>query len=181
MRVNRGLLAVLIMLTYPLLASAQSFQVQGSGGPTLTDPGNSVAAGIGYAPTSRLAFQANVERTHLESQIRRDARNFVSSAFRGGTLTLATVELQVNVRKRDRFGPYGLVGFAAGRSRPTVNEHFPEPVTNDVRAMFLGGGILIPVRDRLSLFADARMMVGAEGVEGIVGVAPLRAGVAWRF
>jgi hypothetical protein len=31
------------------------------------------------------------------------------------------------------------------------------------------------------VFADARMTVGADGDNGLVAVAPLRAGVAWRF
>jgi hypothetical protein len=49
-----------------------------------------------------------------------------------------------------------------------------------VRAIFFGGGIHLPLRQQLSLFADARMMVGAEAGE-LLAVAPLRAGLAWRF
>ena len=82
---------------------------------------------------------------------------------------------------RGRVGPFALAGIAAGVSRPNVNDVFPDPVTNDVRAFFFGGGIDVPFGDRLSLFADARMTVGTEGYDGIVAVAPLRAGVAWRF
>ena len=72
------------------------------------------------------------------------------------------------------------MGFAAGVSRPNVNELFPDPVTNNVRAIFFGGGIHVPLKERVSLFADARMMVGAEAGE-LLAVAPIRAGVAWRF
>ena len=39
----------------------------------------------------------------------------------------------------------------------------------------------MPLTDRVSAFADLRMMFGAEGIEGIVAVAPLRAGLALRF
>jgi hypothetical protein len=80
-----------------------------------------------------------------------------------------------------RIRPYGLAGLAVGASRPTVNARYPEAVTNDVRAIFFGGGLAVPVGPRLTIFGDARMMVGAEGVEGIVAVVPLRAGLAWRF
>ena len=48
-------------------------------------------------------------------------------------------------------------------------------------ARFFGGGIHGPITDRVSAFADLRMMIGAEGIEGIVAVVPLRAGLALRF
>ena len=70
---------------------------------------------------------------------------------------------------------------AAGVSHPNVNDVFTDRVTNEVRAFFLGGGINVPLGNQLTVFADARMTVGAEGTEGIVAVAPLRAGVTWRF
>jgi hypothetical protein len=66
-------------------------------------------------------------------------------------------------------------------SRPNVNDIFPTPVTNGARAVFGGGGLLVPLGTRFAVFADARMLIGAEGTEGIVAVAPVRAGVAWRF
>ena len=65
-------------------------------------------------------------------------------------------------------------------SRPNVNTAFPDPVANDVRAIFFGGGIHVPVKERVSIFADGRMMVGSEAGE-LLAVAPMRAGVAWRF
>ena len=102
------------------------------------------------------------------------------AGFRGGTLTLGSAQLRVMPFGRDRIGPYGLVGFAAGVSHPNVNEMFPDPVTNDVRAMFFGGGIHVPLKERVSLFADGRMMIGAEAGE-LLAVAPIRAGVAWSF
>jgi hypothetical protein len=37
------------------------------------------------------------------------------------------------------------------------------------------------VSERMAVFVDARMMLGAEGTEGIVAVAPVRVGMAWRF
>lgn len=178
MRVIRVLVFLLLLAT-PGIAGAQLFTVQGSAGPTLIDSGYSVAGGFGFSPTSRLAVQFEVERTHLSSQLRSDGRGGFAG-FRGGTLTLGSAQLRVTPFGHHRVGPYGLVGFAAGVSRPNVNEMFPEPVTNDVRAMFFGGGIHVPLKERVSLFADGRVMIGAEAGESLA-VAPIRAGVAWRF
>jgi hypothetical protein len=66
-------------------------------------------------------------------------------------------------------------------SRPHVNQTFPDRVTNQARVLFAGGGLHVPLGERLSVFGDIRMVFGAEGLEGIVAFAPVRAGVAWRF
>jgi hypothetical protein len=66
-------------------------------------------------------------------------------------------------------------------SRPNVNEIFRNRVTNYVQAIFLGGGVHVPLGERMTVFADVRMLVGAEGREGMVAVAPARVGLAWRF
>jgi hypothetical protein len=177
MRVIPGL--VFLLLLSPSITSAQSFVLQGAAGPTLIDSGYSLAGGIGYSPTSHLTVLFDVERTHLSSRLRSDGRGGFAG-FRGGTLMLGSAQLQVTPLGRDRVGPYGLVGLAAGVSRPNVNERFPDPVTNDARAIFFGGGIHVPLKGRVSLFADGRMMIGAEAGE-LLAVAPIRGGVAWRF
>jgi hypothetical protein len=153
--------------------------VHGSAGPTLVDTGYSLAAGVGFSPSSRLTFLLDLERTHLSSRLRSDGRGGFSG-FRGGTLTLASAQVRITPFGLDRVGPYGLAGFAAGRSKPNVNQTFPDPVSNDVRAVFFGGGIHVPLKPRLNLFADARMMLGSEAGE-LLAVAPIRAGVAVRF
>ena len=56
-----------------------------------------------------------------------------------GWLSWVPVELRVSLFGRDRITPYALAGFAAGRSGPNVNDIFPTPVVNDVRAPFAGG------------------------------------------
>ena len=168
-----------LLLVWPGIAKAQSFELMASAGPTITDSGNSFAAGIGFSPTPRLTIAVNFERTHLSSQTSVD-RGVISS-FRGGTLFLGTAELRFAPFGRGRFGPYGLAGLAGGVSRPNVNATFPNRVTNQVRALFVGGGVEVPLGTRMTVFVDARMMGGAEGLEGIVGVGSARAGVAWRF
>ena len=172
-------LAFFLFIATPWIASAQSFVLQGSAGPTLIDSGYSLAGGIGVSPTSHLTVLFDVESTHLSSRLSSDGRGGFAG-FRGGTLTLGSAQLRVTPFGRDRLGPYGLVGFAAGVSRPNVNEMVPDPVTTDVRAIFFGGGSHVPLHERLSLVADARMMIGAEAGESLA-VAPIRVGVAWRF
>jgi len=169
-----------LLLTFcPPAARGQSLELHGSAGPTITDAGLSLAGGVGVSPTSRLTLFASIERTHILSQIRRETDS--ASHFRGGTYLLGSAELRFAPRGRGRVGPFAVAGFAAGVSRPNVNDVFPTQVTNGARAFFGGGGLLVPLGQRLTAFADVRMLIGAEGGEGIVAVAPGRAGVAWRF
>lgn len=172
-------LMFMMLVVSPNVANGQSFELYGSGGPTITDAGNSFAAGAGFSPTSRVAMVFNFERTHIASRTSRD-RDVISN-FRGGTLFLGTAEVRFAPFGRGRFGPYGLAGVAAGVSRPNVNDIFRTRVTNQVRAVSFGGGVHVPLSERISAFADARMLIGAEGNEGMVAVAPVRAGLAWRF
>jgi hypothetical protein len=160
--------------------SGQSLELQGSAGPTVTDSGYSLAAGIGFSPTSRLTLLFGVERTHLSSRFTSDGRGG-GAAFRGGSFTLAAAELRATILGRDRVSPYVFGGYAVGVSRPNVNEIFPHSVTNNAHALFVGGGIQVPLRERLSVFGDIRMVFGVEGNDGIVAFAPVRAGIAWRF
>lgn len=170
--------SVLTLLLAPS-AVAQSLGVQGSAGPTLVDTGVSAAAGVRYSPTNLLSLVFGYDHTHLVTRTRttRDS----SSSFRGGTLSLGSAELQVTPFGRHRWGPYGLAGLAFGWSRPNVNPQFPNRVVNKAGAIFFGGGVQVPVGQRASVFVDGRLMAGAEGVEGIIGVAPVRAGMTWTF
>ena len=179
MRIIQVLVCGVLLASCPQAAHGQSFEVYGSAGPTITDPGFSLAAGVGVSPTSRLTLLAHIERTHLSAQITGESGS--RSYFRGGTYLLGSAELRFTPLGHHRVGPFALGGFAAGVSRPNVNEAFPTPVTNGARAAFGGGGLLVPLGQRLAAFADVRMLFGVEGTEGIVAVAPVRAGVAWRF
>lgn len=178
MRMSLMLLSFLVA-GVPGFARGQSFVVQGSAGPTLSDRGYSLAGGAGWSPWSRVIVSVNVDRIHLASRLTTDARGF-TSGFRGSTLTLGTAELQVSLFARDRVTPYVLAGYAAGVSRPTVNGTFPDRVTNEVYAVFAGAGLQVPLQRRLSVFADARMLLGGEANETLV-VTPLRVGMSWRF
>jgi hypothetical protein len=177
------------LLICPIAASGQSFLVQGALGPTVWDTGtnlsydvdfgHSFAAGIGFRPTSRLTLLAEFERTHRASQLQTDARGNVFG-FRGGTLSLGTAALRASLFRPDRVGPYGLIGLSAGVSQLRVTEQFPEQVSHSVRALTFGGGLHVPIGERLSLFAEGRMIIGEEA-EDLLAVLPIRAGLAWRF
>lgn len=174
-------LTFLILLVSGGLAHAQSWAVHGSAGPTLRDPGYSVAAGVKLTANRFAALVVNIERTHLANYVRHYGD--VVSTFRGVTLTLATAELRVTPFGNHRWGPFGLIGTGTGVARPNEDARFPgEGTTGRVRSVFVGGGLQLPVRERLSVFTEFRMMlVGEEQGEGLVGAGPLRAGVAWRF
>jgi hypothetical protein len=181
--------AVLLLFALPQVANGQSFMVLGSGGLTTLDsghnlsygldPGLSLAAGIGIVTTPRLDVLIEVNRTHRPSQFRIDGFGDVSG-FRGGTLTLAVGELRAHLFDRERVGPYGILGFAAGISRPNVNEVFPDRVTNAVRTIVVGGGVHAPLSRALSVFADVRIFVGGETGEFLLLI-PARGGLAWKF
>jgi hypothetical protein len=177
MRLIPGFIALLILFV-PAASSGQTVGLHGSAGPTIVDAGHSLAAGVGFSPASRITLLVNLERTHLSSRSTTDGRG--GSVFRGGTLTLGTAELRVALFGRERVSPYVLAGFGAGVSRPNVNATFPDRVSNDVRALFFGGGVRVPLGAQVSVFGDARMMVGAEAGESLA-VAPVRVGLAWRF
>jgi hypothetical protein len=151
------------------------------GGSDRERPGYSLAAGVGFSPTSRLTFVFSGERTHLSSQFRTYPEGF-TAAFRGGTLTLAAGEMQFAILGRHRVGPYVLTGLAAGVSRPNVTPIFRTPVTNEVLASFFGGGMLFPLGNKVAVFADARMMLafGTRSDE-LIAVVPIRGGIAWHF
>ena len=174
----------LILLMLPASAgvvSAQSVGVHAAGGPTFGERGWSVAAGVDLSPTSYLGFVFNFERTHVESRLTREGG--VTSRFRGATLTLGTAELRLTAFPSRRVRPFGLCGMGAGNARPNVDEIFPGGgTTGGVRAVFFGGGLHLAVRERLSVFTEVRMMlVGETEGEGLLGIGPVRAGLAWRF
>jgi hypothetical protein len=174
--------AALVLILVPAVVSAQSLvpsvSIQGAAGPTIVDAGHNLSAAVGFSPVSRVTLLVDVQRTQLSSRITRNDRG--STSFRGGTMTAVSGEVRVGLWPAHRVSPYVLAGVGAGVSRPTVNEAFPNAVTNNVRFMFFGGGVHVPLPGRLSLFGDGRMLVGAEAGETLAMI-PLRFGVAWRF
>lgn len=175
--------AVLLLMSAcaaPASALAQTVSLHAAGGPTIGDSGYSLAAGVAVSPTSRLTLLGSVERSHLFSR-RQEFQGGVSY-FRGGTFTLASAELRLSLFGRTRIGPYALAGFAAGRSSPNVTDVFPTPAVHSVRAPFAGGGVQVPIGQRVTFFADARLaLVIGSSTDDLSALAPLRAGLSWAF
>jgi hypothetical protein len=172
-------LVTVLLLTSPAFPRGQTFVVHGAAGPTINDPGYSLAVGVGISLTSRLTFGFTAERTHLPSRIETYHDGF-SAAIRGGTLTLASGEMRFAILGRNRVSPYVLTGIAAGLARPDVTPIFPSRVTHDVLGSFFGGGLLVPVGEKAAVFAEARMML-AIGSNDLFAVVPIRGGIAWHF
>lgn len=180
---------LLLLLLFPVVATGQSsdagrpaldrFSLQVAAGPLLKSGGHTLSAAFGFSPISRLDVLVNIERNHLPFQ--RDTFSDSYSLTRGGTLTAVSGELRASLLPPHRVSPYGFAGIGSGESRPTVNDEFPTSVKNDLRVVYFGGGLRVPIRGGLTIFGDARLMLAMEGADGFSGVWPVRAGVAWRF
>lgn len=186
----RALTAVwLLLLAMPAVAAGQAtnatrpelerFTLQVGAGPLLKSGGHTLSAGFGFSPISRLDLVVNFERDHLPFQ--RETFSGGYSLTRGGTLIAVSGELRASLLPPHRTAPYAFAGIGGGISRPTVNAEFPVAVENDLRIVYFGGGVRVPVRGGLSIVGDARVMLALEGDDGILGVWPVRTGVAWRF
>jgi hypothetical protein len=171
-----------VFVLVPAVVGAQSLtpsvSIQAAAGPTVVDTGHHVSAAVGFSPMPRVTLLLDVQRTQLSSRSTRGERG--SGVFRGGTMTALSGEVRVGLWPAHRVTPYVLAGLGAGVSQPTVNEAFPDRVTNGVRFVFFGGGVHVPLRERLSLVGDARLLAGAEAGETLA-IVPVRVGIAWRF
>lgn len=160
--------------------AAGRWSVSVAGGSTVNGGGYDASASIWFAPLEQLELGVNVERLHLPF----DERVYDDGAIgwtRGGTMTFATGEIRGWFRPRDRVSPFLAIGGGAGISRPTVNRQFPNAVENDVKVLYVGGGVRVPVGRSIEIWGDARAMMALEGYDTVMGLWPVRAGVSWRF
>jgi hypothetical protein len=180
----RVLFAVSVLLCVaPAVAAGQGtgtrVSVQGAVGTDINAGGDGQSVSIGFSPHERLAILIGAERSHWPTEMTRpDATDF--SATRGGTTTFISGEIRFLLVTFNRISPYVLASAGRGISRPHVNDIFPDRVTNDATLLFFGGGVRMVVTERLSAFADMRFGIQAER-DSILGRAPVRGGVAWRF
>ena len=166
-------------MVVPGLASAQRVGVQAAGGSIVNGGGYVLSAAFGYAPLSWLELLVNVERDHLPFEVERFSDGS-TAATRGGTLTFVSGEVRVGPTL-GRVSPFALAGVGGGTSRPNVNAMFPGVITNDLQVVYVGGGVRVPLGAGISVIGDARAMLAVEGDDGILGMVPVRAGIAWRF
>lgn len=154
--------------------------LQAAAGHTVLDPASTLSAALGYSPGSRVELLLNVERLHLPFQL----TNYPDGGYsvsRGAKMTFVSGELRVALTPPKRVTPFVLVGAGGGISRPNVNAYFPNPVRNDLRVMYGGGGVRVPMRGGLSFVGDTRAMLGLEGYDSVMCAWSARAAVAWRF
>lgn len=169
----------------PGVVTAQTFEparfsLQAAGGTTLRSGGSVVSGAFGFSPVSRLELLVTAERTHLPFETKSFPDGGVSRT-RGGTMTFVSGEMRVALMPVDRVSPYALAGIGGGVARPNVNTQFPDAVTNDLRVVYFGGGVRVPLGRNFSLMGDVRAMLALEEPDGIMAVLPVRAGIAWRF
>jgi hypothetical protein len=165
--------------TAPTDDERDRLRLHAGAGATVNDRGYVVSGGFGFSPASRLELLLNVERIHLPFQMTgfRDG----SAVTRGGTMTFASGELRVALRRPGGVSPFVLAGAGGGVARPNVNASFPDPVTNSLRVGYVGGGLHVPLRRGFTLWGDGRAMLALEGNDGVLAMLPVRAGLSWAF
>lgn len=147
--------------------------VQASAGTHLNAGGDtqSIAAGLSSRWVDLLV---SGERIHLPTE------RGAFGATRGGTARFVSGEVRVFPVRFGRTSPYALASLGWGTSRPTVNDVFPDRVSNKAWLLLFGGGARVALTTRLSAFADVR--VGIQGELDVIALlVPIRAGVAFRF
>lgn len=175
-----------LSLAAPAVAAAQSNRpgvvIQGTAGTNINVGGDSQSVSAGLSLGEHLQILVSGERIHVPTKVSRFA-NGGQSLTRHGTATFISGEVRWAPFTFRRVSPFVLAGAGAGRSRLNVNEHFPDPVSNDARLFFVGGGVRVPVAGGLSVVADLRTVLQVEdNTDGSVFLfLPVRAGLAWRF
>jgi hypothetical protein len=169
--------AAVAAMLLPTTASGQStglgITVQAAAGTHLNAGGDvqSIAAGLSSKWVDLLVSGERIHLPFERSQF---------GATRGGTATFVSGEIRVFPVTFGRTSPYALASLGWGTSRPTVNDVFPDRVSNKAWLLLFGGGARVGLTTRLSAFADVR--VGIQGELDVIALlVPIRAGVAFRF
>lgn len=179
---REGLVAAMVLLWAggaPDPASSQTLDLKLSAGPTIGGGGSSAALEAGVTVGRVVAAVVGVEYVHLAFQQERSPDG-VFSTLRGGTVRLVTLSGRFALPGVGRLSPFVQLGVAAGRSRPTVNTHFPDAVTNDARGVVLAGGGTVRLTHHLGATLEGRVLFGGEATETLF-IPAVRAGLAWRF
>jgi hypothetical protein len=174
-----------LSLAVPAVAAAQSNRpgviVQGTAGTNINVGGNSQSLSGGISFGDHLEVLVSGERIHVPTDVDRFPNG--QSVTRHGTTTFISGEVRWAPFTFRRVSPFVLAGAGGGRSKLNVNEHFPDPVSNDARLFFVGGGVRVPVAGGLSVVADLRGVLQVEDNDdaSVFLFVPVRAGISWRF
>jgi len=175
-----------LSLAVPAVAAGQSNRpgvvIQGTAGTNINVGGDSQSVSAGLSLGEHLEILVSGERIYVPTKVSHFA-NGGQSVTRHGTATFISGEVRWAPFTFRRVSPFVLAGAGAGTSRLNVNEHFPDPVSNNARLFFVGGGVRVPVTGGLSVVADLRTVLQVEDNDdaSVFLFAPVRAGVAWRF
>jgi hypothetical protein len=154
--------------------------LEAAAGPQMSYVGSTVSAALGFAPSRNFTVLVSVERSHVRDEIEQFDDGYAFE--RGGTETFVSAELRYAFLVDRRVSPYVVGGAGRGRSRPSVNEYFPEPNDRNIQVIYYGGGVRIPVAPRIDVFTDVRFIMAVEARSDYFGVRfPVRGGIAWRF
>ena len=161
-------------------APERRLSLEGAAGLQVDYGGSMQSVAFGFAPTRSLTLLVSAERSYVRDEI--EIFEDGSAFERGGTDLFVSGEVRYAFFLRSRVSPYVVGGFGRGRSRPNVNEFFPDENERDIHVLYYGGGVRIPVGPRLDAFVDARLTIAVEARSDYFAVRlPVRAGIAWRF
>lgn len=161
-------------------ASGRRLSLEASAGPQIAYVGGIVSAAFGFAPTRSLTLLLGVERSRVRDEIHTLVDGYAFE--RGGTETWVSGELRFALLARRRVSPYLVAGVGRGRSRPSVNEFFPDANERNIQVIYYGAGARVPLGARLDGFVDGRFVMAFEASSDYFGVRfPVRGGLAWRF
>jgi hypothetical protein len=181
----RPLLAIAALLVVsPAVAAGQdnriTVSVHGAAGTNYGDGGDTQSVGLGVSFGPRFGVVVNVERSHVPTDVTFYDDGY--AATRGARTTFVSGEFRYVPITYKRLSPYVLMGAGRGRSRPNVNEFFPNRVEHDVMLVFPGFGARVRLAEHMDAFGDLRIMFVSRVGEPDAGVfGPLRGGLAWRF
>ena len=176
-----GVAVSILFVVLPGVGSGQTskrVEIQAAVGPVLGDAGHHLSASIGFSPSPRVTVLFNVDHSDLYRE-RREYPDGGYSDAPGGTVTSGGAEVRLGLLPTGRVLPYVAVGIGAGAWRPRVTDEFLYPASH-ARYVSGGAGVIVPIGAHLRLFSDVRVMVGG-AANDVLGVAPVRAGIAWRF
>jgi hypothetical protein len=160
-------------------AGTRRFSVAVAAGSHVNDGGDLLALSFGVAPSRSVTVLVNVERNHIPTRVTTYPNGY--DATRGGTLTSVSGEVRQVVWHGPRIEPFWLAGGGAGRSRPNVNEFFPDRVTRIERLIYGGGGALFPLHPALAIVVDAKFVLEQKADGEMGAMFPVRAGLTFRF
>src|SRR5262245_58581462 len=104
--------------------SQRRLSVEGAAGLQVYYRGSMQSVAFGFAPTRKFSLLVSLERSHVRDEIEQFEDGYAFE--RGGTEEFVSAELRYAFLPRKRASPYVLGGAGRGRSRPNVNEFFPD-------------------------------------------------------